>query len=166
VADDVRTLDPAPEPPGLDAEADAASRRRARWWVWALVAVVVVAVVGVLAVSRQSSTSDVPPAPEAFCRAANAYEEELERQAAAYEKDTARQIAKVADIAATAPRSVRADAEYFLAQLERVQAAPSREARERIQEQLEDDPTVRARIDNVTRRWNQGCGVFDRESGL
>lgn len=138
-----------------------ASRRRARAWWWAAGAFALV-VVGVLTYLGRQSGGDIPPAPRAFCKAAERYEAELERQAAAYERDTARQIRFVEDIAATAPRAVRADARTFLDALRAIEAAPNDAARRRLQ----DDPDVKRAVDNVNRHWNQGCGVFDRRSGL
>ncbi len=158
VADDVPTVY---DPTALDPAADLASRRRARKWVWAMVGLIFVGILVVLYMGRQSSTSEIE-APKAFCHAANAYEEELGRQQVAYKINTARQIEKVEAIVATAPKAIRADAETFLASLRAVDAAPNAKARERLQ----DDPDVRQAVENVNRYWNQGCGVFDRQSGI
>lgn len=164
VADDARTvLDGAePESPyGLDPEADRVSRRRAKRWVWAAVIVGLVAIVGMTYAGRQSE-SDITPAPKAFCQAANRYEKELTRQQIAYKRDLARQIVYVEDIAATAPRAVRADSDTFLRSLRDLQAARTTKARDA----LRDDPEIERAVDNVNRYWNQGCGVFDRKSGI
>lgn len=126
-----------------------------------VVTLVCVGIVVALTLDRRSGTSDVE-APKAFCRAARAYEAELSRQAKRYRLDPARQIARVEDIAATAPRAIRRDADTFLAALRAVAAAPT-QAQKRA---LQDDPEVRQAVENVNRYWNQGCGVFDRQSGI
>ena len=66
------------------------------------------------------------------------------------------------DIVATAPKAIRADAETFLASLRAVDAAPNKAAKRKLQ----DDPDIRQAVVNVNRYWNQGCGVFDRQSGI
>lgn len=156
------TRRPNPAPGELDTAdaADAASRRRARRWWWAGGIVVVILVGWLMWLGRQSP-SDVPRAPRAFCRAAERYENELDRQAAAYKRDIDRQIRYVEDLVATAPRRIRPDTERFLAALREVQGA----ATERERERLLDDPRVKRAVDSVNRYWNQGCGVFDREGG-
>jgi len=68
----------------------------------------------------------------------------------------------VEDIAATAPKAVRADADTFLQSLRDLQAARTKKARDA----LKDDPEIERAVDNVNRYWNQGCGVFDRKSGI
>jgi hypothetical protein len=146
-----------PDVPTRDQE----SRRRARTWWFAFGGVALVAVAGMMWLGRQS-TSDVPPAPKAFCQAAERYEKELARQQEAYEIDVARQIGFVEDIAATAPKAVRADAEVFLESLRAIDAAPDEATRRKLQ----DDPEVKEAVDNVNRRWNHGCGVFDRQGGI
>jgi hypothetical protein len=158
VADDAQ---PVYDPAALDPEADVVSRRRARKWWWALGGFAFVVVLVMMYMGRQSET-EIPPAPKAFCVAANAYEEELERQQIAYRIDTAKQIERVADIAATAPRAVKDDAELFLRSLREIDAAPDAAARA----ELQDDPEVKAAVDEVNRYWNQGCGVFEREGGI
>lgn len=152
--------DPLPSGAPTDPR-DQVSRRRARKWWWGLGGFVFVAVVAMMWLGRQSN-SDIPPAPKAFCTAAERYEKELGRQQVAYRRDLDRQILFVTDIAATAPRAVRADAETFLQSLRDLRAAPNQKARDA----LKDDPDVRRAVDNVNRHWNQGCGVFDRQSGI
>jgi hypothetical protein len=153
VADDVLTP--------LDPDADKVSRRRARKWWWAAGVFGAIAVVAMTWAGRQSN-SQIPPAPPAFCKAAERYEKELDRQQIAYERDVGRQISYVEDIAATAPKAVRADAETFLQALRDLEAAPDKAAKQA----LKDDPDIRQAVDNVNRYWNQGCGVFDRQSGI
>ena len=158
VADDTP---PVYDPTALDPAADVVSRRRARKWWWALGGFAFVVVLVLMYMGRQSDT-DIPPAPRAFCKAAAAYEDEIGRQQVAYEIDTAKQIQYVEDIAATAPRAVKADAELFLQSLRDVEAAPNAKARAKLQ----DNPVVEQAVVNVNRYWNQGCGVFDRQSGI
>jgi hypothetical protein len=158
VADDTRTVD---DPVELDPEADHESRRRARVWLWVLVGLVIVAIAVVSFIGRQQETS-VTPAPKPFCKAAKAYENDIDRYGANYKEKVALQIERWELLAETAPKSVRADAEMVLATLRAYQAAPNQRAREALQ----DDPEVKRATDNVTRRWNQGCDVFARDSIL
>jgi len=159
VAEVPTVLDERPDPPAEAREAE--SRRRARRWWWAAGLLALVAVGALTWIGRQSGAR-VPPAPKAFCRAAARYDAELERQAEASRRDIDRQIRFVEDIAATAPRRIRPDADTFLQSLRQLRAAPSKKARDR----LRDDPEVKAAVERVNRYWNQGCGVFDRQGGL
>jgi hypothetical protein len=152
---------PVYDPAALDPEADLVSRRRARIWLWVLIGLVFVGIGAVSVIGRQRETS-VEPAPKAFCKAAKAYEKDIDRQGANYKEDVARQIERVEAIVETAPDDVLADAERFLQALRDYQAAPNATAREA----LRDDPAVKEAIDNVNRRWNQGCDVFKRDSPL
>ena len=150
VADDVLTP--------LDPDSDLVSRRRARkWWI----AVGILGLVGAIAMAwaGQKSNPKLPPAPAPFCKAAKRYENELQ---IAYKRDLGRQITYVEDIAATAPKQVRADAETFLGALRSLQAAPDQQAKQA----LKDDPDIKQAVVNVNRFWNQRCGVFDRQSGI
>jgi hypothetical protein len=110
------------------------------------------ALLAVVAVVAGCSREEKPPASEAFCRAADRYNTELERQQERGKVDTQRQIERVADIAATAPEGIRAEAERFLDALRRVETDPS----------VQDDPEVREAVDAVNRYANQACGVYDR----
>ena len=152
---------PVPDPTALDPAADLVSKRRARKWVWAMVGLVFVLIIGALYLGRQTDTSKVE-APKAFCRAANAYDKELVRQQINYRRDIDKHIEYVQAIVDAAPKAVRPDAQRFLDQLLKVQAAPNEKAREK----LLDDPDVRQAVVNVNRYWNQGCGVFDRKGGI
>ena len=145
----------------LDPDSDLVSRRRARkWWI----AVGILGLVGAIAMAwaGQKSNPKLPPAPAPFCKAAKRYENELQRQQIAYKRDLGRQITYVEDIAATAPKQVRADAETFLGALRSLQAAPDQQAKQA----LKDDPDIKQAVVNVNRFWNQRCGVFDRQSGI
>jgi hypothetical protein len=102
------------------------------------------------------SGSSTPKASKAFCLAADKYDNELQRQQRNGKIDVDRQIARVAELARTAPRSIKADAQLFLDSLERVQDDPS----------LKDDPDVREAVDNVNRLANQACGVYKLKGGI
>lgn len=153
--------EPVYDPAALDPEADQESRRRARKWLWALLGLLVVAIGAVSVIGRQQETS-VKKAPRDFCKAAKAYEDDIDRFGQNYVNMLGRQIERVEEIAATAPRDVQADAELFLESLRAYEAAPSEKARDA----LRDDPDVEAAIVNLNRRWNQGCDVFKRDSPL
>lgn len=152
---------PVSDPTALDPEADQASRRRARIWVWTLLGLVAVAIAVVSMIGRERETS-VKPAPKAFCKAAKAYEKELDTQAESQTSDIAAQVELVQAIADTAPKDIRADAALFLSQMEQLRDAPNAAARAALQ----DDPDVKEAVDNVNRRWSQGCDVFKRDSPL
>ena len=102
------------------------------------------------------SREDTPTASKAFCRAADRYNHELERQQQRDEIDTDRQIARVEDLVAEAPRKIEADAQTFLDALRRVQDDPS----------IKGDPAIQEAVDNVNRFANQACGVYERRGGL
>jgi len=102
------------------------------------------------------SKEDTPTASKAFCRAADRYNNELERQQERGEIDTDRQIARVEDLAAEAPHQIEADAETFLDALRRVDDDPS----------IKGDPAIQKAVDNVNRFANQACGVYERRGGL
>jgi len=160
-------LDPAAhdptahDPTALDPAADLVSRRRARRWWWALGALALAAVLTLMWVAQRSER-EAPVAPKAFCKAVKAFEDELTRTEERYDRSIDRQLPLVRDMAETAPRAIRADAQVFLTQLEAIAAAPNRKAREALQ----DDPRVEEAVDNVNRYATQGCGFFDRQGGL
>ena len=148
-----------PATPGADdATADQRSRRRSRRWTWAVVGLAAV-VIGVISWVGRQSEAEAPTAPKAFCRAADAYERELDRQAERYELDVDRQIRFVTAIVETSPPEILPQATRFLASLEAFRDAPDAAARARLQ----DEPGTKRAVDAVNRYWNQGCGVFDRE---
>lgn len=92
-----------------------------------------------------------PEASEEFCLAADRYDNELVRQQRRGEVDVDRQIARVEELARTAPASIEDDARLFLEALRRV----------RDDESVRGDPEVREAVDNVNRLANQACGVYD-----
>ena len=148
-----------PGPP-LDPEADQKSRRRARKWWWATGIVVVGLVLWVLVTGGESDRGNQITEPHDFCRASARYEKTIERQHADGNEltpaDVSRQVELVQAIVDTAPKKVRADAETFLAELQRAEASPAGK-------ELEVDPAVKKSIDNVTRVYAQGCGVYARD---
>lgn len=162
VADDTRLdAETVYDPAALDPEADVVSRRRVRKWWWAVAGFVLLAILTMMYLGNRTER-DAPVAPKAFCKAAKAYEDELTRTEEQYERSLERQLPLVRDLAETAPRVVRADAQRFLAQMEAIAAAPNQKQRDR----LLDDPDVKAAVDNVNRYATQGCGFFDRQSGI
>jgi len=157
-----KTTRQRPGPP-LDPEADAHSRRRARTWWWATGLVVVGLVLWVIATGGESDRGNKITEPRDFCRASARYEKTIERQHADGNELTAAEVSKqvqlVQAIVDTAPKKVRADAELFLAELQKAAANPDGK-------ELQVDPSVKTSIDNVTRAYAQGCGVYAREPGL
>jgi hypothetical protein len=97
------------------------------------------------------SGSSTPKASKAFCLAADRFDNELERQQKRGEIDRERQIERVAEMARTAPASVKDDAQVFLDALRAVGDDPS----------IKDDPNVRKAVDNVNRLANQACGAYE-----
>jgi hypothetical protein len=95
-------------------------------------------------------------ASTAFCRAADRYDNTIERQIETGEVDLERQIEIVGEIARTAPEPIREDAALFLESLRTVEDDPS----------IKDDPAVREAVDDVNRYANQACGVYDRDGGF
>jgi len=155
-----KTTRQRPGPP-LDPEADATSRRRARKWWWATGLVVVGLVLWVLATGGESDRGNKITEPREFCRASARYEKTIERQHANGNELTPAEVSKqvelVQAIVDTAPKKVRTDAELFLAELQRAQAKG---------QELDVAPSVKMSIDNVTRVYAQGCGVYARDSGI
>lgn len=109
-----------------------------------------------LGCSGQSST-----APKPFCENAYKYENELVQEQANGKVDTAKQIALVKALVATAPPAVHADAQRFLDALEKVQADPSVRNDRSVTE-----PAHRA-VDRVNRYASNRCGLFNQQpSGI
>jgi hypothetical protein len=91
--------------------------------------------------------------PRAFCDAAFRYETELEHEQTKGVRDPARQVELVAKIAATAPASIRRDAQTFLDSLRRVELDP----------RLKDNAAVKRAVDNVNRFASNRCGFFNQQ---
>jgi len=117
---------------------------------------VVLLAVATLAAACGGGNADKPKVNKAFCDAAGRYEKELERQAKKNIVDVDKQIEIVADLTDAAPKPIRSQAERFLDALQRVEAEP----------ELRDDPDIREAVDDVNRYAAQGCGVYDRRSGI
>jgi len=119
-----------------------------------LTALVLLAVVATAAACGGSS--EKPTVNKAFCDAAGRYEKELQRQLKRKVVDVDAQIAIIEDLAEAAPKPIRPEAERFLDALQRVEDEP----------ELRDDPDIRKAVDDVNRYAAQGCGVYDRRSGI
>jgi hypothetical protein len=100
--------------------------------------------------------SETLEASKPFCRAADEYDNEIQRQQKDGEVDVDRQITRVEVIARTAPAAIADDAQMFLDALRDVDDDPS----------LRDDPKIREAVEDVNRYANQACGVYDRRSGI
>jgi hypothetical protein len=100
--------------------------------------------------------SEAPKGSKAFCLAADRYDNELERQRRRGTVDLERQTERVAEIARTAPRAIRAAAQRFLDAMEQVGSDPA----------VRDDPRVRQSVDAVNRYANQACSVYERDSAF
>jgi uncharacterized protein (UPF0147 family) len=109
-----------------------------------------------VAAGCSGGSDDKPRVNKPFCDAAGRYEKELERQFEDNVVDVDRQVEIVQDLADAAPKQIRAKAERFLDALQRVEEEP----------QLRDDPAVREAVEDVNRYAAQGCGVYDRRSGI
>ena len=90
---------------------------------------------------------------EAFCRAAERYEDRLVRGARVGE-----QVRLVRRMVETAPAEIEADAETFLDALEAVQADPD-------DPDVRDDPEVQEAVENVQRFAIDGCNLLEDEDG-
>jgi ABC-type sugar transport system substrate-binding protein len=117
-------------------------------------AVVTAVLVALLAAAGcGSNASQSSGASKAFCDAANSYENELQREQSSEVRDDAKQLRLVAKIAATAPASIRRDAQTFLDALSRVHQDP----------RLRDNPAVKRAVDNVNRFASNKCGFFNQQ---
>jgi len=142
----------------LDPVSDEKSRRRARKWWWATGIVVVGLVAWVVVTGGESDRGNEITAPRDFCKAAGRYEKTLERHSVDGKRspaEYAREIELVEAVVATAPPKVHTDAETFLAALREAEQHPNRK--------VEVDPSVKRAVDNVNRKFAQGCGIYARE---
>lgn len=96
------------------------------------------------------------PASKAFCRAAERYNIELQNAERLGEADVDRQLPIVEELARTAPKRIRADAETFANALKNVERNPA----------LKDNSKIQDAVDAVNRYANQACNVYKRDSGL
>jgi hypothetical protein len=97
------------------------------------------------------SSQSAPNKP--FCENAYRYEAELEREQTNGRVDVEKQIALVRSLAATAPRSIRADTQRFLQALEQVRTDP----------RVRNNPTVKRAVDNVNRYASNRCALFNQQ---
>jgi len=109
--------------------------------------------VAVSATAAACTSEEKPPASRAFCRAADRWNDEIERTAKRGEPDIDRQLPLVEDLARTAPKAIADDAEVF---------ADAMRRRANGDTSVVDDPEINEAVDNVNRYANQACGVYDR----
>jgi len=120
---------------------------------WILAAALAALVAG----SACSGSSHSSAAPRAFCDAASRYEDELQAEQTKGVRDDAKQLPLVERLAATAPASIRRDAQTFLDAMRRVAQDPH----------LRDNPAVKQAVDNVNRFASNRCGFFNQQpSGI
>ena len=103
------------------------------------------------------SREEKPTANNAFCRAADRYNEELERTQLEGKPSVKRQLPIIADLAATAPEAIAADVRTFLDALERRADGDT---------SVVDNPRISEAVDNVNRYANKACNVYERDTGL
>lgn len=107
----------------------------------------------VTATAAGCSREEKPPASKAFCRAADRWNDEIERTAKRGKPDVERQLPLVEDLARTAPEEIKDDAERF---------ADAMRRRAEGDTSVVDDPAINEAVDNVNRYANQACGVYER----
>ena len=106
------------------------------------------------------SGTEKPTASRAFCKAADNYDNQVERARKRNQQGTAeaaRQAPLLAEMARTAPRKIRADAQTF---------ADAMQRRADGDNSVIDDPDIERAADNVNRFANQACNVYQRDSGI
>ncbi len=121
-----------------------------------LLVIATVALTTALGVSgcRSDDGGDATSRPsEAFCRAAERYEDRLVRGAGVDE-----QVRLVRRLVETAPAEIEADARTFLDALEAVQADPD-------DPDVRDDPDVQEAVENVNRYATNACKLLEDEDG-
>jgi hypothetical protein len=118
--------------------------------------IVLVAAVLVL-VTAACSREEKPPANNAFCAAAERYNDEIERTQLEGKPSVKRQRPIVEDLAASAPKQIRADLDVFLDALER---------RADGDQSVVDNPKIQQAVDSVNRYTNKACNVYERDTGL
>ncbi len=118
---------------------------------------VALVVVALGLVATACSREEKPPASKAFCRAADRYNDELERTQLDGKPSIKRQLPIVADLADAAPEAIADDAQTFLDALQRRADGDT---------SVVDDPEIGTAVDNVNRYANKACNVYNRDSGL
>jgi hypothetical protein len=107
-----------------------------------------VAAVGLTACSQDSSAS-LPKPSKAFCKAAYTYDKKVERKAS-----LTVQIQLVQTMADHAPKDISKDAKVFLDALQR---------RADGDKSVVDNPKIMKSVDNVNRRAQNDCGLFEQD---
>jgi hypothetical protein len=112
-----------------------------------------VALVAATAVAGCSGEDAKPRVTRAFCTAADRLDKELQHQSVT-KLDIDKQIARVEELAATAPKPIKPQADIYLDAMRRVKSDPDFQ---------KDDPKVRAAVNDVNRYASQGCNVYERK---
>jgi hypothetical protein len=112
------------------------------------------------ALAAACGNTEKPTASRAFCKAADNYNERVERAVKDRSQgraEAARQAPLLAEIARTAPRKISGDAATFADAMRRRADGDT---------SVVDDPDVRDAAENVNRFANQACNVYQRDSGI
>lgn len=117
---------------------------------------VLILATALLMVASCSSEKKKLSATSAFCRAAERYSTELQYAEKIGKANVARQLPLVEELARTAPKKIKPDAEVFAQALRDVQKNPA----------VKDNAKIRESVDAVNRYSNQACNVYKRDSGL
>jgi hypothetical protein len=114
----------------------------------ALVALPLVAAVGLTACSKGDSAT-LPTPSKAFCQAAYTYDKKVERKAS-----LAVQIGLVQTMVNHAPKDIAKDTKVFLDALQK---------RADGDKSVVDNPKIMKSVDNVNRRAQNDCGLFEQD---
>jgi hypothetical protein len=98
-------------------------------------------------------------APDAFCKAAYNYEQELSKQLEKGHKDATRQLALVEKMAAHAPKKISGDVNEFVTRIRQVMDDPSLAHDKKFQ------ADGKAVVDRINRYASNGCGFFQQAPG-
>lgn len=120
------------------------------------VGLVLVLVATLLMAACSSSENKKLSASSAFCRAAERYSTELQHAERVGEANASRQLPLIEELARTAPKKIKAEAEIFAQAVRDVKKDPT----------VKDRPKVQKAVDAVNRYANQACNVYKRDSGL
>ena len=118
---------------------------------------VLVLVAAVALLAAGCSGSQQVKASNAFCRAVDRYNSEINREIKRGKPDGAKQLALVAKMAQTAPKQIARDAQTFRDAMRRVVNDPSAS---------KDRPKDKKAADNVLRFANKACGVYSGGGGI
>lgn len=119
-----------------------------------IVAACALATVPVFSTAACERPPKLPKPSKAFCDAAKRYEDRItgEKNASLDE-----QVRLVEQIDAHAPEDIRSDARTFVDSMRRLAAGD---------ETVKGDEKIQKAVDNVNRRYSNGCGVFARKGPL